>query len=209
MSTNDAGRVAMPNSAERPIVNVEGERVALGPLRRDLVALYHRGDNEFAALCTSGDLPLPAAFEQTTGWYERTAVTKDDAFFTIYRRQGWHPIGRTGLHGIDFRNRTATFSISIDEPTCRGRGYGSEATRLMLDYAFTALGLHSLLLTVYEFNLAGLRAYRKAGFRECGRRRQCHLMGGQLWDEVYMDCLATEFESSVLDKVFAPDGSRG
>ena len=50
----------------------------------------------------------------------------------------------------------------------------------MLDYAFTALGLHSVMLIVDEFNLAGRRAYEKAGFREFGRRRQCHWIGGRL-----------------------------
>lgn len=50
----------------------------------------------------------------------------------------------------------------------------------MRDYAFTALGLHSLLLRGHEFNLAGQRAYRKAGYRAVGRRRQCVWMGGRL-----------------------------
>jgi hypothetical protein len=63
----------------------------------------------------------------------------------------------------------------------------------MLDYAFAVLGLQSVMLTVAEFNPAGIRAYQKAGFREFGRRRQCRWMGGQLWDDVYMDCLAPEF----------------
>jgi RimJ/RimL family protein N-acetyltransferase len=49
------------------------------------------------------------------------------------------------------------------------------------------------MLTVAEYNLAGQRAYHKAGFREFGRRRQCRWMGGHLWDDVYMDCLAPEF----------------
>ena len=78
----------------------------------------------------------------------------------------------------------------------------------MLDYAFTALGLPNVMLTVYEFNRIGIRAYEKAGFRELGRRRQCRMMGGNLWDEVYMDCLSTEFESPVLERVFTPDRPR-
>jgi len=80
--------------------------------------------------------------------------------------------------------------------------------RLLLDYAFTALGLHNVMLTAYAYNLAGLRTYRKAGFTEFGRRRQCHWMGGQWWDEVYLDCLASGFVSPVLGKIFAPDAPR-
>jgi diamine N-acetyltransferase len=78
----------------------------------------------------------------------------------------------------------------------------------MLDIAFTALGLHSIMLTVYAFNLAGRRAYEKAGFREVGRRRQSHRVGGHYWDEIIMDCLATEFTSPVLSRVFEPEAPR-
>ena len=77
----------------------------------------------------------------------------------------------------------------------------------MLDYAFTALGLHDVYLTVNAYNAAGLRASAKAGFREFGRRRQCEAMGGRRWDVVYMDCLATEFVSPVLATIFTPPGA--
>ena len=46
-------------------------------------------------------------------------------------------------------------------------------------------------------NPAGIRAYQKAGFREFGRRRECRLMGGKLWDEIQMDCLSSGFERPV------------
>jgi RimJ/RimL family protein N-acetyltransferase len=115
------------------------------------------------------------------------------------------PVGGCDLRDIDHRNRVATMGMLIGEPEARGKGYGTEATRLLLDLAFTVHGLHSVWLTVYAYNLAGQRCYAKAGFREVGRRRQCHLMGGRLWDEVVMDILASEFESPVLGRVFQPD----
>ena len=46
----------------------------------------------------------------------------------------------------------------------------------------------------YLRNRVGLRAYEKAGFRPIGRRRECRVMGGRVYDEIYMDCLAPEFE---------------
>jgi diamine N-acetyltransferase len=52
----------------------------------------------------------------------------------------------------------------------------------------------------------GVRAYEKAGFKEFGRRRQSHRSGGQLHDEIFMQCLSDEFESPVLGRIFAPDG---
>ena len=78
----------------------------------------------------------------------------------------------------------------------------------MLDYAFVARGLHSVLLDVAAYNPGGIRAYEKAGFREIGRRREADMMGGKRWDVVYMQALASEFESPVLGSIFVPDQPR-
>ena len=199
-----------PADDAAPVVNIVGERVALGPGRRDLLPLFQRWDNDFFAQRTQGDTPKPITLDQEQAWYDQDAVggSARAVSFIIYRRADSRPLGFAGLKEIDHRHRTAGFVIGIGEPDCRGQGYGTEATRLMLDYAFTALGLHNVVLTVYEYNLAGLQAYRKAGFREFGRRRQSHWMGGRLWDTIYMDCLAAEFVSPVLHRVFVPDQPR-
>ncbi len=79
---------------------------------------------------------------------------------------------------------------------------------MMLDRVFSALGLHSVMLSVGEFSIAGIRAYEKVGSGECGQRRQSHWMGGRLWDEIYMEGLAPEFDSPVLGGIFVPDEER-
>lgn len=141
---------------EQPIVNIIGDRVALGPHRRDLLSTYQRWINDFSALRTLGAVaPGPTTLEQEVRWYESQATS--EVRFTMYERETWRPIGTTALHGIDYRNRAAIFGIFIGEAAARGKGYGTEATRLTLDFAFTALGLHSVMLTVAEFNLAGQR----------------------------------------------------
>ena len=192
-----------------PVVNIVGERVALGPLRRDLLPLYQRWINDFDTARTLGARPRgPMTVGAEAAWYERATMNAAGAF-TIYEFPGWRPIGNADLRGIDYRNGTAEFGILIGEPDARGKGYGTETTRLMLDYAFTALGLRNVLLTVASYNEAGQRAYRKAGFKEMGRRRACRWMAGQYWDDVYMDCIADEFESPALGRVFVPDEPRG
>jgi RimJ/RimL family protein N-acetyltransferase len=193
--------------AERPPITIEGNLIALGPLRRDLIPTYQRWHNDVATLRTYV-LPLPATMEQEEALYAELSAASDMAFFTVYERASWQAVGTTYLTDIDHRHRSAEFGVLIGEAIWRGKGYGTETASLMLDYAFTALGLHSIMLTVYAFNLAGRRAYEKAGFREVGRRRQSHWMGGQYWDEIIMDCLATEFTSPVLSRVFVPDVPR-
>ena len=206
----DAKQQAESSTKQSPLVNIVGEKVALGPLRKDLVPLYTRWFNDFTTLRMLGPMPRPLTLEQEEQWYER-ANTRGDAViqFTIYEKNSGRPIGTTGLHDIDYRNRTALFGITIGEPDARGKGYGTEATQLMLDFAFTVQGLHSVILHVHEYNLAGIRAYTKAGFTEFGRRRESHFMGGKYWDLIHMECLATEWgPSPVLAEVFKPDAPR-
>jgi RimJ/RimL family protein N-acetyltransferase len=197
---------APPESPESPFINVAGTKIALGPLRRDLVPLYARWFNDFVAARNFDDTPAPWTLERATALFEtRASVAPDNITFTLYERASLRPIGYTMLDGISYRHRSAEFAIHIGESTARGKGYGAETARLMLDYAFTVLGLNSVYLTVAEYNLAGLRAYERAGFRQTGRFRKAWLMGGRFWDEIIMDCLASEFESGTLARVFASD----
>lgn len=192
----------------QPILNIIGEKVALGPLRRDLIPLYARWRNDFYVQRTFGDLPRPASIEDRTKWFENQATTTDAHWFTIYEKETLRPIGITDLFNVDFRWRVCSFGMMIGEADGRGKGYGTEVVRLMLDYAFTALGLNNVMLSVAEYNLAGRRAYEKAGFKEFGRRREADIMNGVVYDEVYMDCIASEFESPVLGRIFVPDVPR-
>ena len=192
---------------ERPVVTIEGAAIALGPLRRELIPLYARWQGDILVQRTYRT-PGPVTIEEATAWFEPRAAGDGDCWFTIYERATWRPIGYTEIDGIDWRVGTAGFGILIGEADGRGRGYGTETTRLMLDFAFTALGLRNVMLTTDAFNLAALSAYRKAGFTEIGRRRQCSLLNGQFHDVVFMDCLASEFASPVLGTIFVPDEQR-
>lgn len=74
----------------------------------------------------------------------------------------------------------------------------------MLDYGFNALRLHNIMLSVFSYNQRGLRAYERAGFRVAGRRRQAQRLGQDTYDVIFMDCLATEFDSPVLRRLLSP-----
>jgi RimJ/RimL family protein N-acetyltransferase len=187
-----------------PILNVVGEKVALGPHRRDLLPLYQRWINDFEITRNLGRLPKPVSWEAEEAWYLHISTSDRDYVFTIYERETLRPIGNCGLHELDHVNRTAEFGIAIGEKDCWGRGYGTEATVLCLDYGFYALDLHNIMLRVYAHNTRGIRAYERAGFRVFGRRREAVRRGGALIDMVYMDCLATEFKSPVLQFILGP-----
>jgi diamine N-acetyltransferase len=105
------------------------------------------------------------------------------------------------LGDVDHFHQTARLTLWIGEKECWGRGYGTEATILILNYGFTALGLHNIGLDVTSANERGLRAYQQAGFRVVGRRREAFRLGDRVFDRIYMDCLATEFPCAAFPSV--------
>lgn len=191
---------------ERPMVNVVGDLVALGPLARVNLASYQSWMNDVATQGWAGfpARPEPFSDERMAQWFERAAIDPERMFFTIYETVAWRPVGFCVLRDIDHRHGTAEFGLTIGDPSDRGKGFGTEAVRLLLDLAFTGLGLRNVQLYVYAFNQGALRAYQKAGFREIGRRRCAYFMGGRYWDVVYMDCLAEEFQSPALKALLNP-----
>lgn len=179
-----------------------GETVALGPPRLDLVPLYHRWSNDVNIARDMG-APHPVTVEATRAAYDTLVATDREVGFTIYQTETWQPIGDASLEldipparGYPDRRQSAELTIRIGEAAYRGRGFGTAATRLVLRHAFVGLALHSVVLSVAEFNTAARRAYAKAGFRECGRRREYRFVDGRWWDSIYMDCLAREFEAA-------------
>jgi len=102
-------------------------------------------------------------------------------------------LGNCGLVEVQPVHRCGEVGIFIGEGSKRGLGYGTEALRLLCDYAFHVLNLQNLMLRTYDFNKPALASYRKIGFREIGRRRRGHFYGGSYHDIVFMDLLVEEF----------------
>jgi RimJ/RimL family protein N-acetyltransferase len=186
-------------SAEQgPVLTLRGQLVGLGPLDRSFLSHYHRWANDLEISRTLG-LSWPVTMEQVIATYESRARATDAVWFTVVELSTGRPIGLVYLFEIEPRHRRATFGILIGEADARGRGRGTEATRLILRYAFDLYGLSNVMLTVYADNHAGRRAYEKAGFRAFGRRRACSVLGQELVDLIYMEAVAGDLVSSGND----------
>jgi ribosomal-protein-alanine N-acetyltransferase len=131
---------------------------------------------------------------QEVAFVDAMAASQRDVIFAIVLRDGDRMIGTTGLHELDFRSRRATFGLLIGEPSEWGKGYATEATRMVVDYAFGTLNLHRVELEVLESNVAGIRAYEKVGFRREGVLRQHHYVDGAYVDTLVMGLLRSEWQ---------------
>lgn len=99
------------------------------------------------------------------------------------------PVGSVYLRDIDMTHRKAEYGIFIGEEDARGKGYGSSAARLMIQYAFEEMNLHRLFLRVYAENIQAIRSYEKAGFVKEAHLRDDVCIQGKYHDIVLMGIL--------------------
>jgi RimJ/RimL family protein N-acetyltransferase len=130
-------------------------------------------------------------------WFEKDleAVLPNNLLFSIRALADDSLIGFIAFDGINWTDRDTYVAIGIGEPAFWSKGYGSDAMRLMLRYAFTELNLHRVSLTVFEQNPRGIRSYEKCGFRHEGRIRDFLLRDGRRSDMLHMGILRTEWEN--------------
>lgn len=119
------------------------------------------------------------------------SMTADRADWAVIDRDGGAYLGEVVLNELDEDNASMNFRIALRMDWV-GRGYGTEATIAVLDYAFAAVGLHRVSLDVFSFNPRAERSYLKAGFRVEGRQRHTLHWDGEWVDSILMSVLSTD-----------------
>lgn len=97
-------------------------------------------------------------------WIETMIETGKVVQMIIVRSEDERPIGSVYVRDIDMEHKKAEYGIFIGETDCMGKGYGTEAAELMVQYAFEYLGLHKIMLRVFAENERAIKSYEKAGF---------------------------------------------
>ncbi len=138
---------------------------------------------------------------------EEKALQQEPAF-SIVDTKTEKLIGSCDLHNIDYINSTAEIGIMIGDKNYWNRGFGVDATNLLLDYAFNVLNVTNVMVMVDGFNERALRCFEKVGFTQIGRRRSSKNLAGKRYDVVYLDILAEGFESPFVVKTIEKTLSR-
>jgi RimJ/RimL family protein N-acetyltransferase len=128
--------------------------------------------------------------EMLRTWLSARSDHDDRADFAIVALDTGRVLGEVVLNELDTDEESCNFRIGLTGPDVYGRGYGTEATALVLDYAFETVGLHRVELSVYSFNPRAQRSYEKAGFVTEGVRREALRWEGEWHDVIVMGVLA-------------------
>jgi len=171
--------------------------VYLRPAERQDVPLFVRWMSDLRTTRTLLMVsPLGQAIEDR--WFDRMleAHGTDRWFFVVCRRKDDRPVGSIDLHDVDQRNGSAELGIAIGDADDRGRGYGTDALRALVNFAFGQLRLERIQLEVYDYNEGARRVYERSGFVHEGTRRRALFADGAHHDVHLMSVLRDEWTAA-------------
>ena len=175
---------------------ISGERIRLRAIEPDDLSIFQSWLND-PQVRMGLSTYLPFSLEEEKAWYEamlRRPSEEHPLLIEIPQEDTWRPIGNCGFQDVNWKVRSAEFGIVIGEKEVWGEGYGTEATRMMVDHGFRDLNLNRIYLRVLQNNPRAMRVYEKVGFTHEGRMRQADYKDGRYLDVFYMGILRSEWE---------------
>lgn len=174
-------------------MKIQGESIYLDTLsREDCRTLWNEFEYDFKN--PTEDLNLGHSEEKANDWFEEIQKLqgKRNVRLGIFLNDG-KVIGDVALQDINQSNRNCSVGIGISKLEYRGRGYGSQAVMLMLNYGFRYLGLERISANTLDVNIGAQKALEKCGFLSEGRERKAVYLNGMLHDRLRYGILKEEF----------------
>lgn len=163
-------------------------------MKDDLVHIQEWANDPEIRRLTGEVTPLTDA--ESEQYYEKLSKTDGDRlWFSVVLKENNRVIGETGLLRMFHFWRNTDLTIIIGEKDAWGKGYGTEAINLLMDYAFGYLNFHRISIGVVGFNDKALKFYEKVGFKKEGIQRDGYYYDHKYSDFVMMSILEDEFRA--------------
>ena len=170
-----------------------GERVYLRPFSKTDLSYVQKWYKDPEIRKMTGEVASISRAEAEK-FYRRLRTDKDRIWYAIVLKEGNRVIGESGLLRMFKPWRCTDMTIIIGEKDAWGKGYGTEAGRLILDHAFKRLGFHRVSNGVVALNERALRFWEGLGFRKEGVQRDGYHCNGEYSDFVMMCILEDEYK---------------
>lgn len=178
-----------------PEVVLKGRMVRLRPMTEADLPFFLRwlNDPDINRWLAMPDSGPPVSLEQEKEWYERTKNDPNQLVWSIEADAGGL-LGNVALHR-GFRSDSAELGLFIGEKGEWSKGYGTDAVRTTVAYAFSQMGLRRIYLHTDVENQRAHRCFEKCGFRQEGLVKEYRLRWGEgrFIDGFLMAVLAREF----------------
>ncbi|MHA2015849.1 MAG: GNAT family N-acetyltransferase [Candidatus Thorarchaeota archaeon] len=141
---------------------------------------------------------IPDAYESEEKWIRRAIdemAARRSFIFAIESLEDGRFLGTVGIHGIDWVARSATLGIAIHKRDDWTRGYGRDALRTIIGFAWKDLNLRRLELGVHAFNKRAIHVYESLGFKRYGTAHQVVFIRGKYADSHFMELFRDDWEA--------------
>ena len=174
---------------------LKGNKVKLGPVKREFIDYYLKWMND-PELTQYLMMYRPLTREMEEDWFNSLKNREDFFIFAIllFNQDEIEKLLGNCSIDVDWKNRVGTCGIIIGEKTYQGKGYGTEAMELLVNYGFNTLNLNRIQLETFSFNIRALKSYQKVGFKEEGIRRQAIYVNGEYHDAIMLGILKNEYQ---------------
>ena len=134
---------------------------------------------------------LPLEYDKTLQWFKNNKK-RTDRYDAVIAADGV-AVGLIGLLGIDNKNKKAEFYIALGETEYRGKGIAKEATRILLEYAFSELGMNKIYLYTERENVSAQRLFEKVGFQKEGLLKEDLIYNNRKVDRFFYGITKSEY----------------
>jgi RimJ/RimL family protein N-acetyltransferase len=171
---------------------LKGKKVYLSPVSREDLGYFYNWLNNLDDVSQYLITPtfIPITQKDLEDWYEKLSSDYFKRVFTIHDIATDKPIGRIDIEEINLFYRTASLLVFVGDKKFRGKGCGSEAISLVLDFGFNILGLNNIAVEIYSFNDRSLNVFKKLGFEKIGVRHKACFYNGKFHDIILMEILS-------------------
>ena len=170
-----------------------GEKIYLRPLDRDdLENDYIQWVNDEEVSRFMETLNFPTTKEKLESYFENIMKSNNDVFFAIIEKKTDKHIGNVKIN-INWVDRLGIYGRMIGDKGSRGKGYGTEVSKLMIKYSFERLNLHKVMIGVMESNIASIKSNEKVGMKIEAKLKDHSYRLGKWEDVIYMSIFRDDY----------------
>ena len=177
-----------------------GDRIYLSPqgISDEEIEKFTGWLNDFEVTDYIGRTSQMTTLPGEKDYFENIIKDNDRRQFNIVSLNENKLVGTISLENINWIERSAVLGIFIGDEDFRNNGYGAEAIKIILEYGFKYINLHSIRLDLLSVNERAHKCYLKCGFKDTGASREEIFLNGKYYDKLHMDILENEFEGDYI-----------
>lgn len=177
-----------------------GDRIYLAPkgTSEEEIEKFTEWMNDFQVTDYIARTSQITTYDGEKQYLENATKDANNRSFNIVETGTDKLIGTVSLENFNWIERSAVLGIFIGEKDFRSNGYGTEAIKIILEYGFKYLNLHSIRLDLLSINKRAHKCYLKCGFKDAGASREQIFLNGKYYDKLHMDILEKEFEGDYI-----------